>query len=149
MNYRILLADDELHILRAAEFKLRRHGFHVLTANDGEEAWQVLQNEPVDLMITDFQMPRLNGLELIARMRDAPALKKLPVFMLTAKGFELPHDELSQALGIREIIDKPFSPRELCERVQAALAGAHVPAGPAGSSVAANGVNGALAEAAL
>ena len=121
MSHRILLADDELHILRAAEFKLRRQGYQVLTANDGEEAWQCLQQQPVDLLITDFQMPRLSGLELIARMRESPQFKSVPVFMLTAKGFELPHNELSEALGIREIMDKPFSPRELCDRVQVAL----------------------------
>lgn len=121
MSKRLLLADDELHILRAAEFKLKRQGFDVVCANDGEEAWELLCQQPPDLVITDFQMPRLNGLDLIRRMRDNPEYATIPVLMLTAKGYELPHREMSDTLGIIEIIDKPFSPRDLCDRAQMAL----------------------------
>lgn len=121
MTARVLIADDEFHILRAAEFKLKRHGFDVVCASDGEEAWESLCEQPADLVITDFQMPRTNGLQLIERMRSEPTLADIPVIMLTAKGFELPHREVANQLGIIEIIDKPFSPRELCERAQMAL----------------------------
>lgn len=121
MMNRVLLADDELHILRAAEFRMKRHGFEVVCANDGEEAWEILNEQRVDLLVTDFQMPRLSGLDLIRRLRERPELRSLPVFMLTAKGYELPQRELAETLGIIEIIDKPFSPRELCDRVQKEL----------------------------
>ncbi len=124
MTYRLLLADDELHILRAAEFKLKRFGYDVFCASDGEEAWELLCEHAPDLLITDFQMPRLTGLELIKRMRAKPEFAAIPVLMLTAKGYELPHREMADTLGILEIIDKPFSPRDLCNRAQLALEGA-------------------------
>ena len=121
MTYRLLLADDELHILRAAEFKLKRQGYEVVCACDGQEAWELLCEQKPDLLITDFQMPRLNGLDLIQRMRSNPDYASIPVLMLTAKGYELPQREMANTLGIIEIIDKPFSPRDLCDRAQMAL----------------------------
>jgi two-component system alkaline phosphatase synthesis response regulator PhoP len=121
MSARVLLVDDEVHILRAAEFKLRRNGYEVCCAFDGEEAWTVIQNQRPDVLITDQQMPRLSGTELIARLRQYPEYEDLPVFLLTAKGFELAPREELERLGIREVIPKPFSPRELCRRVDVAI----------------------------
>jgi len=121
MTYRLVLADDELHILRAAEFKLKRQGYDVVCANDGQEAWELVCQTSPDLLITDFQMPRLNGLDLIKRMREQPEYAEIPVLMLTAKAIELPQNELANSLGNVEIIDKPFSPRDLCNRAQQAL----------------------------
>ena len=121
MAHRILLVDDELHILRAAEFKLKRHGYDVMCASDGEDAWARIQVDRPELIVTDLQMPRLNGLELIERLRATPEFADMPVVMLTAKGFELSTDETANKLGILDVIPKPFSPRELCKRVQMAL----------------------------
>jgi two-component system alkaline phosphatase synthesis response regulator PhoP len=118
---RVLLVDDALHILRAAEFKLKRQGFDVVCATDGEEAWEMIQEQRPDIIVTDMQMPRLNGLELIIRLRKTERFADLPVIMLTAKGFELSADEMTKQLGILDIITKPFSPRDLCKRLQAAL----------------------------
>jgi len=109
----ILLCDDELHILRAAQFKFQRAGYEVLTASDGEEAWAILQTRRPDLVITDCQMPRLSGLGLVARIRQCPATADLPVIMLSAKGFELSAEQLHQRYGIAHLVAKPFSPREL------------------------------------
>jgi DNA-binding response OmpR family regulator len=81
----------------------------------------LLCEQPPDLLITDFQMPRLNGLDLVQRMRSKPEYAAIPVLMLTAKGYELPQREMANSLGIIEIIDKPFSPRDLCDRAQMAL----------------------------
>ncbi len=64
MSKRILLCDDELHILRALEIKFLRSGYEVITAGDGEEGWEQLQKLRPDIVITDCQMPRLNGLGL-------------------------------------------------------------------------------------
>ena len=121
MTYRLVLADDELHILRAAEFKLKRQGYDVVCANDGQEAWELVCQTTPDLLITDFQMPRMSGLDLIKRMREQPEYSAIPVLMLTAKANELPQNELANSLGNVEIIDKPFSPRDLCNRAQQAL----------------------------
>jgi len=116
-----LLVDDELHILRAAEFKLKRMGYEVHCAFDGEAAWAELQQIRPDILITDQQMPRLCGTDLVARLRETPEFAELPVILLTAKGFELAPRDTLETLGILEVIPKPFSPRELCNRVEMAL----------------------------
>jgi two-component system, OmpR family, alkaline phosphatase synthesis response regulator PhoP len=119
MNKRILLCDDEIHIVRAAEFKLKKAGYDVQIADDGIEAWEAIQRRIPDLLITDFQMPRMDGFALIQRVRDNPATADLPIFMLTAKGFELSHEELVDKWNVMAVIAKPFSPRELLQRVDA------------------------------
>ncbi len=120
MSHRIVLADDELHIRRAAEFKLKRD-FEVLCAEDGQEAWELIQEGRPDLLITDLQMPRMNGLELIELVRGNALTADLPVILLTAKGFELEHDQCFKTLKIVRLVSKPFSPRELCKLAQSTI----------------------------
>ena len=121
MAKRVLLCDDEIHILRAAEFKIKRAGYSVRTAGDGEEAWQLVQDQVPDLLITDCQMPRLDGVGLVRRMREDPRTAGVPALMLTAKGYELSHEELAAELDVIDVIAKPFSPRELLRQVDAIL----------------------------
>lgn len=121
MPKRILLCDDELPILRAAEFKLKRAGYQVHIAPDGQAGWELLQRIEPDMVITDCQMPRMNGLELVERIRSEPRWQKLPVVMLTAKGFELRPEELAQKWKVLAVIPKPFSPRELLQLVDHVL----------------------------
>ena len=113
MSYRIHVCDDEPHIVLAVSLKFSKAGFQVTTANDGQAAWESIQRQPPQLLITDLQMPRLDGLGLIKRLRADPELHDLPVILLTAKGFELEEDELRQEYGVKHVICKPFSPREL------------------------------------
>ena len=117
----ILVVDDEAHIVRVVAFKLRSAGFEVIEAFDGEEAWDRLEESRVDLVLTDRQMPILDGIELARRIAANPRTTNLPVIMLTARGFRLTPSELSDA-GIVEMIDKPFSPRGLVERIEEVLA---------------------------
>jgi len=121
MPKRILLCDDEIHILRAAEFKLKRAGFDVQVAGDGQEAWELIEAQPPDILVTDYQMPRMDGFQLTQRVRENPDLEDLPILMLTAKGFEISHEELAQKWNVRGVITKPFSPRELLQTVQKIL----------------------------
>jgi len=121
MGKRIILCDDEIHILRAMEFKLKKAGYEVEITNDGEEAWDAIQKRKPDLLITDCQMPRLTGLELIGRLRDNPRTADIPVFMLTAKGYELSHELLFGQLRVLRVVAKPFSPRELLQDADAVL----------------------------
>ena len=123
MTKRLLLCDDEIHILRAAEFKLKRAGYDVQTAGDGQEGWEAIEHRKPDMLITDCQMPRLDGIGLVRRVRSEPQTEDLPVLMLTAKGFELSHEELSEELKIIKIVAKPFSPRELLQLVNEVLGG--------------------------
>jgi CheY-like chemotaxis protein len=120
MSYRIVIADDEVHIRRAAEFKLKRE-FDVRSAEDGQEAWELILEERPDALVTDLQMPRMDGLELISRIRSHETLHDLPIILLTAKGFELSQDEVFERLKVFRLIAKPFSPRELCKLVQLAI----------------------------
>ena len=120
MTHKILLADDELHIRRAAEFKLKRE-FDVLCAEDGREAWEMILEDRPDVLVTDLQMPHINGLELIERVRNYETTADLPVILLTAKGFELERDAVFDTLKVFQLMSKPFSPRELCRSVQLAI----------------------------
>ncbi len=119
MSKRILLCDDEPHILRAAEFKLKRAGYEVFTANDGEEGWEIIQELRPDVVITDCQMPQLDGLGLAKRIHESAEFTSIPVLMLTAKGFELSRQAVRDEYGILDVLAKPFSPRELHKRVEA------------------------------
>jgi two-component system, OmpR family, alkaline phosphatase synthesis response regulator PhoP len=128
MPKRILLCDDEAHILRAAEFKFKRAGYEVVCAFDGQEGWERLLEHRPDIVVTDCQMPRLNGLQLAERIRGTPETADLPVIMLSAKGFELSETEIREKFGISTLLTKPFSPRELFQRVEAMLARQELPA---------------------
>src|SRR5688572_8949379 len=112
MTRKILLCDDELHILRAAEFKFQRAGYDVRCAGDGEEAWELIEQDMPDMVVTDYQMPRLDGLGLAERIKNDPRTRHIPVIVLTARGFELSQEELIAQYGIRMMLSKPFSPRE-------------------------------------
>lgn len=117
MNGKTILAvDDEAHILHVVSLKLQNAGFTVLTANDGEEALEAATTSSIDLVITDFQMPGISGIELARKLHGEPGRKNLPVMLLTAHGLALEPVELSQA-GITACLSKPFSPRDLLEKV--------------------------------
>ena len=127
MTKKILLCDDELHILRAAEFKFSRAGYNVQCAGNGEEAWAVIERGIPDIVVTDCQMPKMNGLELAKKIKDSPETNHLPVIMLSAKGFELSPEELREEFGILKLLCKPFSPRELFSLVESLLEGTPEP----------------------
>ncbi len=121
MTSRIHVCDDEPHIVLAVSLKFRKAGFEVSSAADGQAAWEVIQAERPQVVISDLQMPKMDGLDLVRRMRSEPAFEGIPVILLTAKGFELDEAELREELGIQAVICKPFSPRELLALVQSLL----------------------------
>lgn len=116
----ILVCDDEPHILHVLSAKLRNAGFEVFTAADGEEGLQLAKQHRPALIVTDYQMPMLSGLELCARLRADPATQNTPVMMLTARGYSLSDDEIKN-VNVRKILPKPFSPREILRSVQEIL----------------------------
>ena len=121
MTKKVLLCDDEIQIIRAAEFKIKRAGYDVSIAGDGLEAWEMIQEQKPDIVVTDCQMPRLDGLGLVKLIRENPETADLPVLMLSAKGFELDRQYLYDVLRIKELIAKPFSPRELLKSIEQLL----------------------------
>ena len=131
MPKRVLLCDDEIHILRAAEFKIKKAGYDVRIASDGQEAWELIEAETPDVLVTDCQMPRLDGFGLVQRVRENPRTRHLPILMLTAKGFEISHEDLAEKWNVIDVIAKPFSPRELLERVNRILEEQEAPIGQA------------------
>lgn len=117
---KVLVADDESHILSVVSLKLRNAGFDVICAHDGEEAFEMAVSEKPDLLITDYHMPGLSGLEVCQRLRETTEMKSLPAIMLSARGYHLTETELQQS-GISQMISKPFSPRQLLATVNEVL----------------------------
>jgi CheY-like chemotaxis protein len=116
----ILVADDETHILNVVSLKLRNAGFNVLTAQDGQEALETALAEHPDLVITDYHMPMLSGLELSQRLHAEPSTAAIPVILLTARGYHLESRDTEQS-GILRMLSKPFSPRHLLATVTEVL----------------------------
>lgn len=116
MAKRILIADDEVHIRRMLKYALTGAGYDVVVAQEGEEAANIIKKETVDLVITDLIMPKLNGYELTAKLKQDEKTKNIPVIVLTALGQD---DELQMAkkAGADKIASKPFSPKKMAEMV--------------------------------
>jgi DNA-binding response OmpR family regulator len=143
VSARILVCDDEAHIVRAAEIKLRKAGYEVFIATDGREGWDAVMAHSPDLVFTDCQMPYMTGLELALKIKETPETNGLPVLMLTAKGFELSEEVATTKYGIKKIIPKPFSPRALVAEANAILSNT----GPASATPSANLTPVAVSEA--
>ncbi|HSD63754.1 MAG TPA: response regulator transcription factor [Ignavibacteriaceae bacterium] len=119
MSSKILLVDDERDIVEFLEYNLIREGFEVITAYDGIEALQKLNNNP-DLIILDIMMPKMDGYDVCRRIRENKAYTDVPVIFLTAKGGEA--DEIKGLeLGASDFIKKPVSPQKLIARVNSNL----------------------------
>jgi two-component system phosphate regulon response regulator PhoB len=118
----ILAVDDEVHILHVVSLKLRHAGYEVVTAENGKEALELALARPPNLVITDYQMPLMSGLELCQKLKEHPATAALPALMLTARGFSLAAEDLDKT-NIAGVISKPFSPREILARVQDLIGG--------------------------
>lgn len=113
----ILIADDEPYIQRSLEFVLKKEGYEVVTASDGEDALRKARQYRPRIIFLDLMMPLINGFEACRTIKSDPALKSSYVVILTAKGQEADRDR-----GLREgadnYITKPFSPREITELVR-------------------------------
>ncbi len=114
---RIALVDDDRNILTSLKVHLEGEGFATRLYSDGETALPALLAEPPDLAIFDIKMPRMDGLELLRRLREQSAL---PVIFLTSKDDEI-DEALGLAMGADDYIAKPFSPRLLIARIKAIL----------------------------
>jgi len=116
----VLVADDEEDIRSLVAFRLRRAGYEVITAADGEEALLLTTTRLPDLVVLDMMMPKATGLEVTRSMREHEATKAIPVILLTARAQE--GDVMSGfEAGADDYVKKPFSPQDLQARVQALL----------------------------
>lgn len=114
---RVVVAEDDPALRNVVRFCLQGVGFNVAACRDGQEAWEELEKQPADIVVTDMQMPRMSGLELCEKMRSDDRYRELPLLLLTAKGMELDTERLREELGVAEVMFKPFSPRELARSV--------------------------------
>lgn len=120
MPQTIALVDDDRNILTSVSMALEAEGFEVRTYSDGDEALRGLTQKPPNLAVLDIKMPRLNGMELLQKLRQSGATKQIPVIFLTSKD-----EEVDEIMGLRmgadDYITKPFSQRLLIERIRSLL----------------------------
>jgi two-component system alkaline phosphatase synthesis response regulator PhoP len=116
----ILLADDEANLRILVRTTLDDPEYCLLEAADGTTALELARKERPDLLVLDWMMPGINGLEVAKALRQDPATAHIPIIMLTAKGQEM-DKERGHSLGTSAYIVKPFSPLELLQKVQEAL----------------------------
>ena len=114
---RVLVVDDEIHIVHVVAIKLRNNGYEVLSADNGAEAFELACNERPDIIVTDYQMPVMSGLELLEKLRQRQETKDIPVIMLTARSFAIPKEQ-QEDLRISGCLSKPFSPKELLGNIE-------------------------------
>lgn len=117
----ILLVDDEPNILLSLEFLMKRAGYEVRTAADGEAALQAVADSPPDLILLDVNMPKRNGFEVCQTIRANPAWKNVRIIMLTAKGRDVEREK-GLSLGADGYITKPFATQDVVDTVHSILA---------------------------
>lgn len=118
LKKKILIVDDEEHILELIKFNLEKNGFEVVTSDNGEDCIPLLNEHNIDLLILDLMLPGMDGIEVCKEIRKLDM--KLPIIMLTAKSEETDR-VLGLEFGADDYITKPFSVRELVARVKAVL----------------------------
>jgi DNA-binding response OmpR family regulator len=116
MSQKILVADDEPNIVISLEYLLKREGYTVLIARDGQEAFETIVRERPDLVLLDVMMPKKTGFEVCQEVRANEALQNIKILMLTAKGRDT---DLAKgaAMGVDAYMTKPFATRELVQKV--------------------------------
>ena len=117
---KVLIADDEPNIVISLEYLMKREGYDVLVATDGNQALETIRREQPALVLLDVMMPGMNGFEVCQAVRADPALEGVRILMLTAKGRDT---DISKglALGANAYMTKPFSTRELVDKVRSLL----------------------------
>lgn len=116
--FRILLAEDNPAMAKVMQFNLERIGADVSIAQHGKEAIEILEVEDFDLLVSDLQMPQMNGDELCRYLRQQTKWALMPIVLCSAKGLEASTQTLVRECGIQKVFYKPFSPQELVSYVE-------------------------------
>jgi two-component system alkaline phosphatase synthesis response regulator PhoP len=117
---RVLVVDDEVHIVHVVAIKLRNNGYEVISADNGAEAFELACKEKPDIIVTDYQMPVMSGLELVEKLRQCDETEDIPVIMLTARSFAISKEQ-QEDFRISSCLSKPFSPKELLGNIEDVL----------------------------
>jgi CheY-like chemotaxis protein len=121
---RVLVAEDNRVMSDVIRFNLQRTGAVVTVAATGSKALEMLLREDFDALLSDYQMPGLNGEELCRTVRQCGRNEQIPIVMISAKGYEIDKPRLQAELGLTRFLHKPFSARQMVDVVQEALASA-------------------------
>jgi DNA-binding response OmpR family regulator len=116
----VLVVDDEPNILLSLQFLMKKAGYEVRTAKDGDEALAELANAAPDLVLLDVMMPKRDGFDVCQKIRSNPHWKDVRIIMLTARGRPIEREK-GLALGADDYITKPFSTKAVIERVESIL----------------------------
>ena len=120
MNANILIADDEPNQLELMSFNLSNAGYSIIKATNGKEAIELIENHSPDLIILDWMMPKMSGIDVCRVLRSRSETKQIPIIILSARS-EDSDKSLGLDTGADDYISKPFSPKELISRVKALL----------------------------
>lgn len=120
MTKTVLIADDEPNILISLEYLMKREGYRVVVAHDGQEACDLIEREHPDLVLLDVMMPKKTGFEVCHAIRANEAFKAMPIVLLTAKGRDTDVAK-GLAMGANDYMTKPFSTKELAQKVRELL----------------------------
>lgn len=118
MKPSVLIIEDDDGILALLEYNLEKEGYKVRSTDDGEEAFIMIEESKPDLILLDWMLPDMSGIEICRRLRANSETSKLPILMISAKGEDLDKIE-GLDIGADDYIVKPFSPKELLARIQA------------------------------
>ncbi len=121
MTQSVLVVEDEPNIVDSLSFLMKKAGFDVQVARDGDTALRVMESRLPDLVLLDVMLPRRDGYDVCRAIRANPAWREVKVIMLTAKGRELDRRK-GMELGADDYVTKPFSTREIVQRVRDLLA---------------------------
>lgn len=121
MGNRILVVDDNSMNLKMAEFILKKNNYVVIMAESGQECLELLDNEKIDLILLDIEMPQMSGIETLEKIRGKSGMKDKKVMFLTASADDEETLREAKKLGVLQIISKPFVPDVLLEAVENAL----------------------------
>lgn len=116
----VLIVEDETALVELLRYNLERRDFEVVSASNGEEALTILEERPVDLLLLDWMLPGLSGIEVCRQLRRKPETRKLPIIMITARG-EGADRIRGLDTGADDYVTKPFAPEELAARIRAVL----------------------------
>ncbi len=117
---KVLIVDDEPFILMIVEDKLKNAGYEVITKRDGEGIMEFIKSGKPDLIIMDWLLPGVSGIDICKAIKEDSETMSIPIFMLTAKGQEA-DEKLGFEHGIKQYITKPFSPTELLKLITATI----------------------------
>ena len=122
---KVLVAEDNNVLGDVIRFNLQRAGCNVTLSRNGKDAVEQLSTETFDILLTDYEMPHINGAELCRIAREELDLRNMAIILCSAKSLEINHDRLKSEYSITEILAKPFSMRELTDLVLKQIAPAH------------------------